>query len=210
MKKGNTEGCFESVREEFPISFSIGDKRFFINLATPFELEELREKGNFDIELMTCRPIIERTKQEYIGIFRHLIEDDSNLLLGIYHDDGEGKIIGRISFFDNNPRNRSVEMGYVLMENWQGQGIMNTSLQIIMEKLFDTSDLNKIYAQTCEINIKSRNLLEKFGFCPDAKLRQHHVYNGTYYDDYIYSFLRGDAMKVFGTKEYNVIQHVYD
>lgn len=196
----NSGGCFETVRKEFPIYFSVGDKRFFINFATPFELEELREKGNFDIELMTCRPIIERTKQEYIKIFSNLIEDDSNLLFGIYHDE-RAEIVGRISFFDNNPRNRSVEMGYLLMETWQGHGIMKTSLGIVMEKLFGMSDLNKIYAQTCEMNLKSRNLLEKLGFQPDAKLRQHHVYNGIHYDDYVYSFLREDAVKTFGREE---------
>lgn len=201
MSKENSDGCFETVRKEFPIYFSVEDKRFFINLATPFELEELREKGNFDIELMTCRPIIERAKEEYIEIFSNLIEDDSNLLFGIYHNDGGAEIIGRISFFDSNPRNQSVEMGYLLMETWQGLGIMNTSLRIVMEKLFGMSDLNKIYAQTCEMNLKSRNLLEKLGFHPDAKLRQHHVYNGIYYDDYIYSFLREDVVKAFGKEE---------
>lgn len=195
MRRIYLYGPFEYVRKEFPIYFIVDDKRFSIHLATALELSQLREEGNFDHELITCRPFFERTRADYIEIFSNLIENENNLLLGIYDDDG--KIVGGISFFDNNPRNRSVEMGYLLMESWQGHGIMKTSLQIILEKLFDMSDLNKIYAQTCEINTKSRKLLEKIGFNPDAKLRQHHVYNGTFYDDYIYSFLREDAIKVF-------------
>ncbi|MFW5669658.1 MAG: GNAT family N-acetyltransferase, partial [Acetivibrio ethanolgignens] len=60
---------------------------------------------------------------------------------------------------------------------------------------------NKIYAQTCELNTRSRNLLEKCGFCVDARLRQHHEYNSFFYDDYIYSILRDDYMLHGGLDE---------
>ncbi|KSV60238.1 GNAT family N-acetyltransferase [Acetivibrio ethanolgignens] len=202
MKCKNANKQFEIVKKEFPIHFSIGDKKFFVNLATVIELEELREKGNFDRRLMTCRPIIEKTKEEHIALFSDLVENNSNLLLGIYHKNGkETEIIGRISFYDNNPRNKSVEMGYLLTEIWQGNGIMRTSLLSVIEKLFGVCDLNKIYAQTCELNTRSRNLLEKCGFCVDARLRQHHEYNSFFYDDYIYSILRDDYMLHGGLDE---------
>ena len=109
---------------------------------------------------------------------------------------GWGEEIGRVSFYDYNSRNLSIEGGYLLAEKWQKKGIMRMCFNQILITMFEFSDLNKIYAQTCEINFSSRKLLEYCGFSIDAKLRDHHLYKNCFYDDYIYSILRADRIKL--------------
>lgn len=80
------------------------------------------------------------------------------------------------------------------MENWYDtKDRVGRRLYV---KLQNGSDVNKIYAQTCEINFSSRKQLEYCGFSIDAKLRDHHLYKNRFYDDYIYSILRADRIKL--------------
>lgn len=191
------EKRFEYVRKSLPLFLRANDYLIQIREATVEELEEFCEKGSFDRDLMTCRPIIERKKEDYIRLFTDLVENKNNMLCGIFCNDGSvTQMIGRISFYDYNSRNLSIEVGYLLAEKWQKKGIMRMCLNQILITMFEFSDLNKIYAQTCEINFSSRKLLEYCGFSVDAKLRDHHLYKNHFYDDYIYSILRVDRIKL--------------
>ena len=181
-------------QNDFPLFINIGNDTFIIRKALVDELEELRVACDFDRKLMTCRPIVNRDMEASIKLFTDLVNNKNNLLLGIYFEDTAGThIIGRLSFYDYNSRNRSLEMGYMLHNAWQGKGIMQKCIISVTNALFEKYNINKIYAQTCEINVKSRNLLEHCGFKIDARLREHHEYNETLYDDYIYSILKSEV-----------------
>lgn len=204
MKKyKRTDNPFDMVRNAFPIYISMDSYSIVIKDVTVEELEELRESGEFDRELMTCRPIMNRDKEGFIKLFTELINNSNNFLCGLFYEDKYGThIIGRVSFYDYNPRNMSVEMGYILHDEWRGKGIMRKCMLQIIKMMFTNSGINKIYAQTCEINTNSRKLLEYCCFSVDAKLREHHEYRGIFYDDYIYSFLKSDINKL---KEINYV-----
>lgn len=161
-----------------------------INVA---ELMYIKKNNDFDQYLMSCRPVFNRTEDESKEIFKKLITNDKNLLLGIfYYDDilEREELVGRISFYDLNTRNRSVELGYLLSNKYQGKGIMSKALKKVIFDMFNKTQLNKIYAQTAVFNKKSIKLLEKCGFTLDGTLREHHEYNGKLYDDLIYSILK--------------------
>lgn len=188
---------FEILRNAFPLFVNVDSNSYILKDVTVDDLEELRETGAFDRELMTCKPVINRDKEGYIKLFMELVKNSNNLLCGVFHEDEYGAhIIGRLSFYDYNPRNLSIEMGYMLHDAWRGKGIMRKCMVLIIKMLFANSDINKIYAQTCEVNTSSRKLLEYCGFSIDAKLREHHNYKGILYDDYIYSLLKSDIDKL--------------
>lgn len=187
------EDVFDGVVSNLPVDFQAGEENFAIDTVDAFGLLELREKGRFDLALMSCRPVIERDDSAQLEIFQKLLSNKSNMLFGIYDEDG--RIIGRVSFYDYNSRNLSVEMGYVLLEEYQGRGIMSSALESILSAVFQRCKVNKIYAQTCAVNVKSRKLLENSGFVIDGRLREHHEYHSVFYDDYIYSVLKKDFMR---------------
>ncbi len=49
--------------------------------------------------------------------------------------------------------------------------------------------MNKVYAQTASFNASSVKLLESLGFKKDGVLREHHLFQGTRHDDFVYSIL---------------------
>lgn len=79
---------FDGVVSNLPVDFQAGEENFAIDTVDAFGLLELREKGKFDLALMSCRPVIERDDSAQLEIFQKLLSNKSNMLLGIYDEDG--------------------------------------------------------------------------------------------------------------------------
>ena len=77
---------------------------------------------------------------------------------------GKEKLIGTICLFDFSDELKKCEIGYELLPNYQGQGIMNEALKKIIEFTFQTLELGTIDAFTHKDNQSSTKLLQKFYF----------------------------------------------
>lgn len=72
--------------------------------------------------------------------------------------------VGTICLFDFSDDKNSCEIGYELMPEFQGQGLMKEATQVVIDYVFQTLKLNKIVAVTHCDNQNSTNLLTKFNF----------------------------------------------
>jgi RimJ/RimL family protein N-acetyltransferase len=108
---------------------------------------------------------------------------------------GTGTLIGRVTYFDLNFRNRSAEIGYLLAPAARGKGFGREAVALLLGYLFGGLGLNKVCAQTASINAASTKLLEALGFQRDGVLRQHHLHEGALHDDFIYSILLSEWRK---------------
>jgi [ribosomal protein S5]-alanine N-acetyltransferase len=75
-----------------------------------------------------------------------------------------GKLIGTICLFDFSDELKKCEIGYELLPNYQGQGIMTEALKKVIEFTFQTLGLNTIDAFTHKDNQSSTKLLLNFNF----------------------------------------------
>jgi RimJ/RimL family protein N-acetyltransferase len=98
-------------------------------------------------------------------------------------------LIGHVTYFDLNFRNRSVEIGYLLAPAARGKGFAREAIALLLGYLFGGLGLNKVYAQTASSNTASTKMLEALGFQRDGVLRQHHMEDGELRDDFVYSIL---------------------
>lgn len=73
-------------------------------------------------------------------------------------------LVGTICLFDFSGKNNSCEIGYELMTEFQGQGIMKEAAQAVIDYVFQTLKFKKILAFTHYDNQNSTNLLLKFNF----------------------------------------------
>ncbi|MGN2337601.1 GNAT family N-acetyltransferase [Clostridium cagae] len=144
-------------------------------------------------EKMTCRPIINRNRDESIKLYNSLLNSDNVYIFGLYNLSNKD-LIGKITLFDYNCRNKSLEIGYYLLPKFRKKGYMNEAIKIILNLLFLKTDINKVYAQTASFNNNSNALLKLNNFKLDGILREHHELNEVFYDDYIYSILRSEFM----------------
>ncbi len=138
---------------------------------------------------MTCRPIVARTDREALARYEALLRADNAVLLGIYQRDSHC-LVGKISFFDYNQRNRCGEIGYFLLPDYRGQGLAKKAMRLAHTAIFSHIGAHKITAQTAAFNVASIGLLLSLGYRQDGILREHHELLGTLYDDHLYSLLR--------------------
>lgn len=72
--------------------------------------------------------------------------------------------VGTICLFDFSNEKNKCEIGYELLTNFQGQGIMKEAIRKVIDYAFQTMQLKKIEAFTHNGNQSSTKLLTKFDF----------------------------------------------
>ena len=73
-------------------------------------------------------------------------------------------LIGTICLFGFSDENYKCEIGYELLTNFQGQGIMKEAVEKVIDYAFNTIKVKKIEAFMHRDNLSSIKLLEKFSF----------------------------------------------
>ena len=82
-------------------------------------------------------------------------------------------LIGTICLWNFSKDKTRAEVGFELKPEYQGQGIMNEALEIILEFGFKTVALTSIDAYTHYDNLNSIKLLKKNGFEKNSKLKDN-------------------------------------
>jgi len=77
---------------------------------------------------------------------------------------GKNKLVGTICLFSFSDENSTCEIGYELLPNFHGQGIMKEAIERVLDYAFNTIKVRKIEAFFHRENQRSIKLLEKFSF----------------------------------------------
>ncbi|SMO52694.1 GNAT family N-acetyltransferase [Solitalea koreensis] len=80
------------------------------------------------------------------------------------------QLIGTICFWNLSEDRFQAEVGYELLPEFQGKGIMTEVLLAVIQFGFETMKLKTIVADLRADNLNSRRLLEKTGFKIDANM----------------------------------------
>ncbi|WP_142785325.1 GNAT family N-acetyltransferase [Changchengzhania lutea] len=116
----------------------------------------------------------------YMDTDRHMTVQDSE------------KFIGDFAFFKIDNKNSRAEIGYTLMPEFWGKGLMREAMNLIFNFGFNRLNLHSLEANINPENESSRSILKKFGFVKEAYFRENYFYNGVYLDSEIYSLLKTD------------------
>jgi len=101
-----------------------------------------------------------------------------------------GKIIGAIDFVSMKAESTIGEVGYILSEDYWGQGIMTEALQEVMRYGFKTMNLKRIEAKCVANNKASSRVLEKANMRLEGTSRQSFLMKGNYHDVKHFSILK--------------------
>lgn len=98
--------------------------------------------------------------------------------------------VGSIGAFrGQNIHSRTAELGYYLAEPYWGKGIMTEAVKAICARVFEISDILRIYAEPFSRNLASCRVLEKAGFSLEGTMRANAVKNGITEDMKLYALL---------------------
>ena len=102
---------------------------------------------------------------------------------------GDPKLIGVIGHYRIQLENYRAEIGYMILPEFNGQGIVTEAVKEVVKYGFEIMKLHSIEAVIDPDNVASANVLEKNGFVKEAHLKENEFHEGRFYDSVIYSIL---------------------
>ncbi|MGN0407405.1 MAG: GNAT family N-acetyltransferase [Bacteroides sp.] len=132
-------------------------------------------------------PYTEKDAAEYINA---MLESDPGSTFA-YAIDVDGEAVGSIGAFrQGNIHFRTAELGYYLSEEYWGKGVMTQAVSMLCRKIFDETDILRIYAEPFAYNTGSRRVLEKAGFQFEGIMKNNAFKNGQVFDMALYAMTR--------------------
>lgn len=102
----------------------------------------------------------------------------------------ENKLIGSICLYNISEEQSKAEIGYELMYDWQGKGIMQEAVEVVINYGFHNMNLQLIEAITTPNHFKSVKLLERNKFVKEANFTETDSYDGEIVELVCYSLKR--------------------
>jgi ribosomal-protein-serine acetyltransferase len=100
--------------------------------------------------------------------------------------------VGRIGVYKIVSQNHIGEIGYWLIENKQGKGIITLACQTLIDFCFDTLNLNRIELKCGTGNHKSMGIPQRLSFTKEGVIREGEWLYDTYIDLYLFALLKKD------------------
>lgn len=130
------------------------------------------------------------TKEDALEYINFILESDPDSTFA-YAIDVDGVAVGSIGAFrQENIYSCTAELGYYLDEAYWSKGIMTQAVKMICDKIFNQTDIIRIYAEPFSNNIGSRKVLEKAGFQLEGIMKNNTIKNGKVQDMAMYSYTR--------------------
>lgn len=123
--------------------------------------------------------------KDYIDKMNKGIDDNKWIIWAIEHKQSN-KVIGSISIWNINEEERSGELGYGIIPDYQGQGLMKEALLEVVKYGFHIMDLKEVLAYTEENNLKSIKLLEKCNFLEIDRVWEEGYFSNRIYNMVVY------------------------
>lgn len=99
------------------------------------------------------------------------------------------KLIGIIGHYRIKPEHYRAELGYMLLPEYHGKGIVSEAVKEAIKYGFQVMKLHSLEAIIDPDNHASAKVLEKNGFVKEAHLKENEFYEGRFLDTIIYSIL---------------------
>lgn len=88
-----------------------------------------------------------------------------------------GEMIGHLGFWRIDQLNHRAELGYMLLPQFHGKGLMREAVSRSLDTLFDEFKFHSVEARVEPANKASRALLKKLGFRKVGRLREDQYTN---------------------------------
>jgi ribosomal-protein-alanine N-acetyltransferase len=136
------------------------------------------------------RPLVKSIDDalEHIAMIDAKIESNEGINWAITYKDNP-KLIGIIGHYRIKPEHFRAEVGYMLLPEFHGKGIISEAIKEVINYGFNEMKLHSIEAIIDPENFGSARVLEKNNFVKEAHLKENEFYEGRFLDTVIYSIL---------------------
>lgn len=131
--------------------------------------------------------------QKLINAWHKEADKQDLIFLGLFSR-ATKDFLGTISLFNIDKKHSCASLGFQLVKDFWGRGLMNESLNHFIKFVFEELNFHRIEAQTYIGNERSINVLKRLGFSKEGQLRQNFLIENKYEDSYLYSILRTEFL----------------
>lgn len=157
----------------FPPFTNLTTERLFLRELQPGDAEEIfRLRSDETVSALIDRPVALNIDDAHNFIQRiSSISEKNEVVLWAITKIGDPKLIGTVLYWNIEPENNKVELGYELLPENQGKGIMSEALEKVIAFGFEEMKLNTIVACPNPKNGRSVNVLIRTGFKNTGELQ---------------------------------------
>lgn len=114
---------------------------------------------------LDAAPPLKLSRREYIAYSNEEIRNPSRKRRRFAIDSLDGKHIGNCMFYDIDESNKQAELGILIgdKEYWD-DGYGTDAVNMMVEHIFRTSNLERIYLKTLDWNVRAQRCFHKCGF----------------------------------------------
>ncbi|WP_073085820.1 GNAT family N-acetyltransferase [Chitinophaga jiangningensis] len=159
--------------------------------AALFRLFSKDEVTRF-MDIASFRNITDAT--QIITYFRELQQAEEGFRMAIMLGT---ELVGTCGYHKWNKPHFKAEIGYDLLPEYWGKGIMTVAVGALLDFGFQEMELNRTEAFVDPLNTPSSRLLGRLGFQKEGLLRDAFFEKGTFVDAEIYSLLKADHVREY-------------
>lgn len=170
---------------------NLESERLLLRRLATADVDELfKMRSNADMMKFIPRPLHETTADtlEQIALINSRIESNEAINWAITRKNNP-KLIGIIGFYRMKPEHFRAEIGYMLLNEYQGKGISTEAINEVVKYGFEVMKLHSIEAVIDPRNIASEKVLQKNGFIKEGHFKECEFFDGHFLDQVIYSKL---------------------
>jgi ribosomal-protein-serine acetyltransferase len=116
----------------------------------------------------------------------------------------KGEFAGLIAYKDTDRMNCKTELGYWMIEKFQGKGIMTKSVSKLIDFAFRNLNMNRIQIKVATGNFKSAAIPKRLNFQFEGIERHGEKHFNNFLNLEVYSFLKDDWVDSIKRKAYSV------
>lgn len=181
----------ESVFDAFP---RMESERLCLREFQLSDAEALFQLRSDDRVMQFMDTYSHKSIDDAVSMIKNNIEsfNDKTGINWVIEDKSTGKMAGYFGFWRLMKEHVRAEIGYALLPEFWGKGIMTEAAREVLSFGFSTLQLHSVEANVNQKNLGSIRLLEKLGFKKEAHFRENYLFDGRFYDSIIYSLLETD------------------
>ena len=170
---------------------NLESERLLLRQITPDDVNEIFAlRSNPETMKYIPRPLA-TTKDDAMGHIK-MIQDKIVSNEGInwaITEKGNPKMIGIIGHYRIRWEHFRSEIGYMLLPEYQGKGIITEAIQLLVDYGFNEMNMHSLEAIIDPENTASARVLEKNNFVKEAHFKENEFYDGKFLDAVVYSIL---------------------
>lgn len=170
---------------------NVETERLILDRITENDLKEIFElRSNPETMKYIPRPLVKNHEEalEHFKMIDAKIEDNTGINWGIRLKNNP-KLLGIIGYYRLQPENYRAEIGYMILPEYHGKGIVPEAVKRLIQFGFEDLKLHSIEAVIDPDNYASEKVLQKCGFVKEAHLKEADFWEGKFLDKVIYSLL---------------------